>query len=258
MTDKDDKPQKSGKRAYTLSDKALEQRRNAAQLSTGPVTDDGKAASSRNAYKHGLYSPMQGLIQQNWSVGAFAKPCRTTCQYHPENERGEPTHPCTLVLEGYTRAGQDCLDKTVYLQAFDRLFNVLSDGKAEHMHEILAAEAAGAIELLQRLRAEIAEHGFIIQVPLVNKAGEVIMLPIMEDGQKTGERPATKPMGNPVMPHYVKMLDTLGINLPELLATPRAVKDINNKDDDKNAIAALLGGALSAAANGRRGKTYDQ
>lgn len=250
-------PKNQKKRKYTMSDKAIAQRREAAQHSTGPVTEDGKAASSRNAYKHGLYSQANSLIKNNWAVGAFAKPCRSTCQYHPDNPNAAPVYPCTLVIEGYTKAGKDCLDKTVYVQAFDRLLTTLADGNADQMHEILAAEAAGALELLHRLREEIAEHGFIIHVPLIDKKGDVIMLPNIVDGKKEGERPATKPIGNPVMPHYIKMLDAMGINLPELLATPKAVKDVGEKDEQKNALAALLGGALGAVSNGRRGRTFE-
>ena len=32
-----------------------------AQLSTGPRTEEGKAASSRNAYRHGLFAAIESL-----------------------------------------------------------------------------------------------------------------------------------------------------------------------------------------------------
>jgi hypothetical protein len=230
------------KSQYTMSDAAVAQRQAAAEKSTGPVTDDGKAASSRNAWKTGLYSRASSLIKQNWAVGAFAKPCRTTCQYHPENPHHEPAHACTLVLEGYTKAGGDCLDKTVYVQAFDGILQTLAEGKADAMHGILAAEAAGALEVLQRLREEIGERGFVIWVPITDK-----------EGNKLGE----KPISNPALPHYIKMLESLGINLPELLATPRAVKAVGEQEDQQNALASLLGHALGNVANGRRGRTFE-
>jgi hypothetical protein len=238
------------KSQYTMSDAALAQRQEAAEKSTGPVTEDGKAASSRNAWKAGMYSRAGGLIKQNWAVGAFAKPCRTTCQYHPENASGPPLHPCTLVLEGHTKAGGDCLDKTVYVQAFDSILQTLTEGKADAMHGILAAEAAGALEVLQRLREEIADSGFVIWVEAIDKDGKVVLGP---DGKPAGKRPYP----NPALPHYIKMLDTLGINLPELLATPRAIKNVGEQEEGQNALASLLGHALGNVANGRRGRTFE-
>lgn len=51
---------KTEKRHYTMSEAALAQRRNnlpaAAAAATGPLTEEGKAASSRNAWVHGRCS----------------------------------------------------------------------------------------------------------------------------------------------------------------------------------------------------------
>src|SRR5678815_1606287 len=114
---------KPEKRPYTVSDAVLRQRREnqakateaSRELSTGPKTEEGKAAVSRNGWKHGRYS---AINRAHFGVGAtsmaklFGKPCRTTCPYHPENpERTEM--PCSLVLDGLTHAGGSCLDKTV-------------------------------------------------------------------------------------------------------------------------------------------------
>ena len=65
------------RRKYTMSQKALEQRRAAqpaavqagtlAGKSTGPITEAGKAASCRNGWKHGRYSLAN---QQRFGLGA--------------------------------------------------------------------------------------------------------------------------------------------------------------------------------------------
>ncbi len=75
-------------RKYTLSEEALEARRQNAQKSTGPKSDEGKDTASRNSWKHGLHSRRRVL--------GFGKPCRTTC----------PQYPCSLVNDGETGTGE--------------------------------------------------------------------------------------------------------------------------------------------------------
>jgi hypothetical protein len=233
MSDQPPKP----KRKYTMSQAALEARRANAQNSTGPKTDEGKAASSRNAWIHGLYSGAANLTAQQWgSLGMLGKPCRKTCPHHPES-----TGPggCTLVIEGQTKAGQSCLDKTVYMAAFNGLMSAMQDGKSDSMHSALAAEAAGAMELLVGLRQSIAEDGLTISIPAISKDGEVVLHP------KTGEPLPSKILANPSIAHYANLLDKLGINLSNLLATPRAVSGLQQAEDGAGALAELLGGAFS-------------
>jgi len=213
-----------------LSEAELQQRRNAAKKSTGPKTLEGKARSSRNNWKHGLYSKAHNMIKENWSVGAFGKSCKTTCQYHPENPASAVSGACHLVMEGVTSAGGDCLDKTVYLTAFDGLLKTMQTGRAENMHEILAAEAAGVFELLHQLRSSIAADGPVIQQPIINKEGDVV---------------GHKPIINPVIVPYTKMFSELGLNLNEMLSTPKAIVGTEQQEDAQQAMATMLGGALA-------------
>ncbi len=222
----------SEKRPYTMSDAALEQRRAAAAKGTaasmghhtGPVTEEGKAAVSRNAWKHGLYSVGTALWRE-LGYGMRGKPCLSTCQ----------KYPCDLVQSGVTEPGKDCLDRTVYLEAFDALMDTMHSGDVANAHGLLASQVAGALEILNQLREEIAEKGVVIYVPMFNKAGD-----------QTG----SKPEANPALFHYVKLLGDLGINLAELMATPRAVKGAQEAEDANSMMAALVGGALARAGGG--------
>jgi hypothetical protein len=238
---------RDGKRGYTMSDEALEQRRQAASKSTGPKTEAGKAASSRNAWKHGLCRGAN-LDTTYMVLGAFGKPCRTTC----------PKYPCGLVDDEITRPGGDCLDKEVYVRAFEAITQTLQSGDVAHGHAMLAGQVAGAIEILNRIREELAENGLVMHVPLIGKDGGAIMLPARDEaGNPAGEKPATRPVLNPIIPHYTKLLDTLGLNLPEMLATPRSVSKIIDPDNPDDPVTELFGNLARAFGGQRRPRTIE-
>lgn len=244
----DESTTESGKkRPYTMSEEALEQRRQASLVArdhaTGPKTEEGKAASSRNAWKHGLRS--RALSDESWKgIGAlFGKPCRTTCRHYP----------CSMVEDELTKPGEDCLDKTVYVQAFDSLLSAMKEGNIDSMHGALASEAAGAFELLHNIREHIAEKGLTIFMPALNKNGEAICY----TDPDTGETKTAGTYGvNPLFHHYAKLLADLGINLPELLATPRAHKKAEGDGDARDAFADMMG-RLANLPGGRHAKTID-
>lgn len=215
--------EKIEKRGYRMTERALEQRRAAAAKSTGPKTEDGKAASSRNAWKHGEYSALNRLHLENAAVfSAFGKPCKTTC----------PKYPCSLVDDGLTREGGDCLDKTVYVDAFTSLIEGVQRGDYDAANSMAAAQLAGAVEILQHMREAIAEHGILIEQDVYDKEGAVC-------GSKT--------ILNPVIPNYTKLLFSLGISLPEMMATPKAREKLFDPKDDTDPIAQLFSGIAQAA-----------
>lgn len=233
-------PTPPAKRAYTLSEAALAQRRSAsaagAAAATGPTTDDGKAVSSRNAWKHGQHSAAYG---RHFDHGVhalatmFGKPCQTTCPVHPDNpNRAEA--PCSLVTRGLTRAGGDCLDKSVYVDAFDSIIESLSTGDNTGMHGLLASQVAQAVQLLHDLREAIARDGLSLAIPAISKDGEVIK-------DENGKPVPSKYVDNPALFHFTRLLDVLGINFPELLATPRAQKQAKVGEEQAGAMQSMLG-----------------
>lgn len=220
---------------YTMTEKALKQRRDAQPAAsantTGPSTPETKAISSRNAWKHGLYS--QATKAMTWqNMGMLVRPCLSTC----------PKHPCSLVDDGKTQPGGDCLDKTVYLEAFDAIISALHSGDATHGHGMFAAQLAQAVETLQGLRAVLARDGYMVAVPMFDKEGKSI-----------GTRYET----HPVMSHYVKMLDTLGINFSEMMMTPRAVSQKKDNEEKVDAFASLMGGLMQRSGGAPVRRTFD-
>ena len=238
------------KRPYTLSEAALAQRRAAspsgAAAATGPTSDDGKAIASRNAWKHGQHS---AAYRRHFDHGAhtlaktFGKPCLTTCPVHPDNaERAEA--PCSLVQRGLTRAGGDCLDKSVYVDAFDAIIESLTTGEYASMHGLLASQVAQAVQLLNDLRRSIAEDGLAMVIPAVTKDGDVIY-------DRDGKVVAHKYVDNPALFHYTRLLDVLGINLPELLTTPRSQKQAKVGEEQAGAMQSMLGAVMNRFGRGR-------
>lgn len=234
------------KSGYTMSEAALQQRLDnlpaAHAAATGPVTPEGKAASSRNAWKHGRYS---AINRAQFASGAtsiakmFGKPCVTTCPFHPDNpDRTEA--PCSLVLDGLTRAGGSCLDKTVYVQALDSLMSAFTEGDMDGMHGLLATEMAGNFQLLRQMREEIAERGWVIEIPLTTKEGVLVL-------DAEGKRIVADVKPNPILAHLIKFNESLGINLAELMATPRAREKLRDDDEAAGGLQSILGAIFNRA-----------
>jgi hypothetical protein len=218
-----------------LSPAELQQRRDAAARSTGPRTEEGKARSSRNAWKHGLSSASTQLSFGQAGAASmaalFGKPCLTTCPLHPDNPDA-PEHPCSLVLNGLTRAGGNCLDKTVYVHALAALADALESGEMSGVHAMLAAEGGKVMQLLHELMQAITTNGLLIAIPMVTKEGKEVIADF-------------KP--NPMIPAYIKLLADFGISLPEMLATPQARSRAKTGEQAADTFQSLLGGIMQRA-----------
>jgi hypothetical protein len=227
--------------ARELTEAELEARRANATRSTGPRTEDGKARSSRNAWRHGLSSRVQlqaGKMGAESMAKLFGKPCLTTCPVHPDNpDRTEA--PCNLVLEGLTGAGGNCLDKTVYVHAYAALLDAMENGVMDGMQAMLAAEGAAALQLIHQLRTELTQGGMLmIDQFAVNKEGELVLNPLTGQPVLMDRK---MPSGWGVL---IGMIDKLGISLPEMLATPQARSRAKLSEDTGDALTTVLGALM--------------
>lgn len=222
-----------------LTDAQLQQRRNAAQHSTGPRTLEGKARSSRNAWKHGLNSAIHTSFfdaGRRSLAGVFGKPCQSTC---PKFDT------CSLVADDVTRPGGTCLDKQVFVQAFGALIDAVESGAMEGMHGLMATEIAAQLQMLHELRATISSQGLVIGVPAIDSEGRVITRADGSEVMKTY-------VANPGYPMMVKSLEVLGISLPELLVTPQSKAKAKVEDDKVDAMQTMLGGIFQRASAAKR------
>lgn len=244
----------SERRKRPLTEAELAQRRAAAPKAlaagalagkaTGPRTEEGKAAVSRNGWKHGRYSLIN---RQRFGLGAasisklFGKPCLTTCAFHPDNpDRTEA--PCSLVLDGMTHAGASCLDKTVYVTALDSLLGAMRDGEMDGMHGLLAVEMASNLQIVDQIRQAISEHGIMTSVHAVTKEGKVILNP------ETGKPLVIEMKLNPALQALERFTATHGVNFGELMATPKARQRLEDEEDAASTFQGVVGGLLSRMA----------
>ncbi|MBB5885477.1 hypothetical protein DYQ93_11390 [Xanthomonas sp. LMG 8992] len=211
-----------------LSERQLQQRREAAAKSTGPRTEEGKARSSRNAWKHGLSSAINRAHFDNGLqslLGAMGKPCQTTC----------PKYPCALVQDEITAPGGSCMDKQVYVQAFGSIIDALENKSLAGVGAMMASEIAAALQMLHDLRASIATQGHVIGIPMVDGDGNVIT-------RRDGTEVIGKYIANPGYPMMLKTLEVLGINLPELLVTHQSQARAKVETEKVDAMQTMLGG----------------
>ncbi len=138
------------KRRYTLSERALEQRRKAAQAPKPGMK--GK----RNAWKHGQYST---------SMLTRIKPCLSTCL----------KYPCRLVDEGATEPGKDCLDAEELLHIIHTVHDALSDPEnTDGFREIAAVNMGNSIRILEMLQEDILRDGSTVKSTKPGKFGDVV------------------------------------------------------------------------------------
>jgi hypothetical protein len=201
------------KRSYTLSPLALVQRQNAAEKSTGPVTPEGKAASSMNAWKHGQHSRKRIL--------SLGKPCKSTC----------PQYPCSLVNDGDTQPGQQCLDKQYMLQTIEALSQALTNGNLTDLKQVITLQLGGTLQVIEELQASIIEYGVYMKSEKLGKDGKII-------GHEIKPNPSLLPLSN--------LLKAAGVTLPDFMITPAAVERKKSDEDNTNTLANIF----SAAADG--------
>ena len=138
------------KRRYTLSARALEQRRQASQAPKPGM--QGK----RNAWKHGQYAA---------SMLTRIKPCLSTCA----------KYPCRLVDDGHTEPGKDCLDAEELLTIIHAVHDALSNpDDTGRFAEIAAVNIGNSIRILEMLQEDILRDGPTVKSVKPGKFGDVV------------------------------------------------------------------------------------
>jgi len=201
---------KAGRPKGPCSPREIEQRRQAAPAAARARSPAGTRASSRNRWVHGRYAKGQ-------LAAMGGKPCRTTC----------PKYPCVFVTEEKTKPGQSCLeavDVSRLEHVAEAVLQAVDGGDASALNQIASLEMAGNLDILHRLRSEIAARGVLIERTLFDKSGKKISVDVVE---------------NPALKILVKLCSEMGINLTEFVATPAAKAKIKGEEEERETAAAI-------------------
>lgn len=219
------KDMRVNRRPYTMTPAAEDARKANALLSTGPKTEEGKARSSRNAFKHGLYAA-------SFITGFLGRPCRTSC---------DKFEGCSLVSDGAVIPGDDCLDKQFVAEAFDNVIRAVQ-GKEDKDHEdfqaLAALEIAGGIDILRMLKESIIENGVLMKDKKIDQKGATI-----GEGFKL----------NPAIQAYNKMLVDLGFTPSDFNLTPASIEKAKSGKKVGEAVESLA--SMMGTAKNRQMET---
>jgi len=190
------------RRKYTLSEKALKQRQEAAQQPRSGLENN------RNAYRHGRYSK---------SFVTRIKPCLSTCE----------RYPCRLVEEGATEPGSHCLDAAELLHVFDAVADAIKNPTtAEAFQEVAALNIANSVKILEMLQEDILRDGSLVR----------------SESYKDGDLTKVEYKLHPALLALPKLVSDLGLTPEAFLITPRARARADMEDRGVTTLADLLSG----------------
>ena len=189
------------KRRFVMTEKAYQQRVDAAKRPRPG------AKGNRNSWKHGKYS--KNMLTR-------IKPCLKSCS----------RYPCSLVSEGATKFGGDCLDAAELLHIVRSIHRVLVNPEEnEDLKEIAAVNIGSSVRILEMLQEDILRDGTLIRSRKYDKNGECI-----QEEYKV----------HPSLHVLPKLIADLGMTPDQFMITPKAQARNTNEEDAVRSIADLM------------------
>lgn len=136
------------KRQYSLTEKAIEQRRKAAK------------GSKVNHWKHGKFAK---------TFLAKVRPCHRTCPYYP----------CEAVADGGTKPGGICLDKAAVISAYQAIVKAVEQKDYKDFNDLAALTIAESIHTVHMLLEDIVRDGTMAKREKWDKDGNVMSYEIV-------------------------------------------------------------------------------
>jgi len=200
------------KRRYTVTDKVRKQRADAA----ASKAHADALLGNKNAWKHG--NSAQNFIESK------IRPCLSTCS----------KYPCSIIVEGATKPGGDCLDKAEIIGYYRAILKGIQQKDYGDFNEVAALLMAQTIHTAQMLLEDVARDGSTLKRDKVNKIGEVI---------------ATEYVPHPSLQTLPKILAELKINPNEFMLTPKIQAKLDEEEKDRQTLTSLMEKATKALSN---------
>ncbi|WP_167631577.1 hypothetical protein [Mariprofundus ferrooxydans] len=217
------------KKGAPLSPAEAKQRKDAAQRSTGPVTDKGKKISAMNAWK-------DGQTARSVRSSMIGKPCKSTC---PKFES------CVFIKADKTSPGGKCLDVGDWNIVEENAEAIVAaqNGDMSKLQGLTAMLMGMNVSVIQQMFADIQARGIWITQDMLNAEGEVV---------------GTKEQENPHIGTMIKLMDKLGINLPEFLATPQSQAKVIQEDEAQQTAAEFTRAVTRLIPSEMRMPAFDE
>ena len=195
------------KRRYNISDKVIEQRRNAARK------DRPGSEGNRRNWRGGWHA-------QDFITGRI-KPCKSTCPIFNE---------CELVSEGFTKPDGVCLDKAAVIATYEALMQAINgkqDADYDDFNQVSALLLAETMHISRVMLEEVMDAGGVI---------------LRKKYDKNGVLQSEEYVPHPNLHSIPKLIADLNITPRELNATPRSRTDDKNAKEGNNTLAGIMSG----------------
>ena len=208
------------KRRYTMSSEALAQRQAASHSPSKSASMEG----NRNSWKHGNY--VENFVNK-------IKPCKSTCSQYP----------CTLVQEGETKPGDDCLDKADVISFYRAVHKAIATKELDDFNSLAALQISNTMKIVDMLIEDIIRDGTVVRREKHDAKDNLIV----------------EYVTHPSLLALPKLVADLGLNPAEFMITPRAIA---REDDDKKDRETITDGFTRIARamgkiKGKGRKTVD-
>ena len=185
------------KRRYTMSPEALAQRQDAAHSPSKSSSMEG----NRNGWKHGKY--VENFVNK-------IKPCKSTCSQYP----------CSLVQEGDTKPGDDCLDKADIISFYRAVHKAIANKDLEDFNSLAALQISNAMKVVDMLIEDIIRDGTVVKREKHDAKDNLII----------------EYVTHPSLLALPKLVADLGLNPAEFMITPRAITRDEEKEKDRETV----------------------
>lgn len=191
------------RRPYTMSAKAMEQRKNAANCDAHSEGMRG----NKNAWKTGQFA--SSFIRQ------IFRPCKSTCAQYP----------CQLIHDGDTEPGSECLDKAEVVRNIAAVQRAMKDGNLDDFKDLVSVRLGSMLDILANLQEDIHRDGTIIKSEKWGKDGQLL-------GYEIKPHPSFMALSD--------LYKVLNVGAADMMITPKEIARTKTAEKTNETLATLM------------------